>query len=116
MKHMPFLPDELRERLPALYATEQTPDLDKIIQASYFMPDSFWYWYPIEFDGTDTCFGLVAGYVVEFGYFQLSELEAIRGPWGLFVERDVGFDPTAVRDILHRHRNRLGADELMGIA
>ena len=30
---------------------------------------------------------------VEMGYFSLSELETVRGPWGLSIERDLWFEP-----------------------
>src|SRR5438552_2611261 len=104
----------LRAQLPALNATHETHSLDKIIQVSYVLPDSFWYWYPIEFDGKDTFFGLVVAAVVEFDTFHLGELHAVRGPWGLSVERDIGFTPTAVRNVVWRHRNCRGADVMLG--
>jgi hypothetical protein len=39
----------------------------------------------------------------------LSELETLRGPWGLPVERDRFFEPTplkVIRDYHHRQENR----------
>ena len=39
-------------------------------------------------------FGLVSGFDVELGYFSLSELESVRGKFGLPVERDLHFQPT----------------------
>ena len=76
---MKLLTEELRKKLPPLYATEDTPDCDKIVYAKFFTPDSSWTWWAIEFDGDDTFFGLVDGLEVEMGYFSLSELESVRG-------------------------------------
>ena len=42
---------------------------------------------------TGECFGLVQGLENELGYFNLHELQALRGPAGLKVERDRWFDP-----------------------
>ena len=43
---------------------------------------------------TNTCYGYVNGLDSELGYFDLSELEAVYGPLGLSIERDVSFEPT----------------------
>jgi len=87
----PLLPEELREKIPKLYATEAADD--PIVQAKLFTPWTSWTWFVTEFDGEDTCFGLVSGHEVELGYFSLSELAAIEGPGGLRIERDVHFVP-----------------------
>ena len=65
----------------------------------FFTPDSYWTWYATEFDGTDTFFGLVDGQEQELGYFSLSELEDVRGPLGLPVERDLHFNPTPLSEV-----------------
>ena len=39
-------------------------------------------------------FGLVCGMERELGYFSLAELQSVRGPLGLRVERDLYFTPT----------------------
>jgi len=75
-----------------LYSTEH--DSDPVLQAKFFTPDSNWTWYASEFDGEDLFFGLVQGLEEEWGYFSLTELQTVRGPFGLLVERDRGFKPT----------------------
>ena len=55
-----LLPAELRERIPPLYATEETTD--PIVQAKLFTPWTTRTWFVTEFDGQDTCFGLVSGH------------------------------------------------------
>lgn len=109
MKIMKLMTQELRAKLPALGATENQPIKGKIVQASYFTPDSNWYWYPIEFDGEDILWGAVAGQYFEFGCFSLAELAAIRGTWGLPVERDKYWTPVPVIEVIKRHQDREGA-------
>lgn len=87
---MQLLPEEIRAALPTLRSTEGL-GLDAPIIVKYFTPTSNWTWYATEFDGDDLFYGLVSGFETEFGYFSLSELEAIRGPYGLGVERDLYF-------------------------
>lgn len=102
--------EALKKQLPPLYATEEQPVLEKIAYACYFLPDSHWYWYPVEFDGTDLFFGLVAGDYVELGYFALSELKSVRGAWKLPVERNLYWKPTRLHEIVQKHRDRPGAE------
>lgn len=88
---MKLLTKKLREKLPPLYATEK--EEDPMVICKFFTPDSDWTWYAIEFDGDDRFFGYVEGHFPETGYFSLSELESVRGPWGLPIERDRHFTP-----------------------
>ncbi len=94
---MKLLTQELRDKLPALGATEKEDDPSAIVK--FFTPDSSWTWFATEFDGEDTFFGAVSGAEFELGYFSLSELEALRGPFGLAVERDLYFKPTPLSQI-----------------
>jgi hypothetical protein len=89
---MNLLTDEIKHQLPPLYSTEQTPDPTAWVK--FFTPDASWTWYATEFDGEDTFFGLVQGQDEELGYFSLSELQTLQGPFGLRVERDISFKPT----------------------
>ncbi|MBX3004598.1 MAG: DUF2958 domain-containing protein [Anaerolineales bacterium] len=91
-----------REKLPPLNSNEE---LGLMAQAlvKFFTPDSNWTWYASEFDGDDTFFGLVAGLDVELGYFLLSELQSVRGPLGLPVERDIHYQPKTLKDLLAHH-------------
>ncbi len=88
---MELLTKEIRSRLPPLYSAETEPD--PLLRAKFFTPDSNWTWYVIEFDGQDLFFGLVVGFEAELGYFRLSELQEVRGPLGLPIERDLFFTP-----------------------
>jgi hypothetical protein len=94
---MNLLTEELKKQLPPLYSTEHNPDPSAVCK--FFTPDSGWTWYPLEFDGEDTFFGFVQGMEEELGYFSLKELESVKGPFGLAVERDLYFTPTPLSQI-----------------
>lgn len=92
---------EIRKKIPKLYATEKIPTEEKIAVVKFFSPYNGWRWYGVEFDGTDTFFGLVEGWETEWGYFSLSELAAaaIAGNTVPAVERDLSFEPTPIGEI-----------------
>ena len=100
---MELLPQEIRELLPKLYANEE---LGLAAQAlvKFFTPDSNWTWYGSEFNGEDIFFGLVIGFEAEFGYFSLSELESVKGPLGLPIERDLHFQPKSLRELRDHYK------------
>lgn len=99
-----LLPEEIAKKLPPLYATEKQ-GMTALAQVKFFTPDSSWTWYATEFDGEDIFFGFVIGLERELGYFSLSELESVRGPMGLPVERDLYFAPTPLSKLLPERRN-----------
>ena len=72
----------------------------------YFTPDSSYTWYVTEGNRLPSgwrFFGLVFnGRDFEYGYFSLRELETLRGPWGMPVERDLYFDPMPLEAALRR--------------
>jgi hypothetical protein len=89
---MELLTEELRARLPLLYSQEAEEEL--MVYAKFFLPGTGWTWYVTEGgeqDGDFLFFGFVVGLDSEFGYFLLSELESVRSPLGLEVERDLTF-------------------------
>jgi hypothetical protein len=65
--------------------------LNAEVVVKFFTPWSNWTWYATEFDGKDEFFGLVDGFEKELGYFYLSELESLSGPFGMKIERDLHF-------------------------
>ena len=95
---MNLLPDSIRKQLPPLYAQEKLAS-KAVAYVKFFTPWGQWSWYGTEFDGKDTFFGLVDGHFKELGYFSLSELQGVRGPMGLTIERDLHFQPTTLEEI-----------------
>lgn len=102
-----LMTDELREELPELGANEEQ-GLAAPAVVKYFTPDAGWSWFASEFDGEDIFFGLVVGLEIELGYFSLSELQAVRGPMGLPIERDLYFDPQSLEELRNYHRRLRG--------
>ncbi|GAB4161682.1 MAG: hypothetical protein Tsb009_38920 [Planctomycetaceae bacterium] len=92
-----LIPDELAKTIPKLYATQN--DSDPIARVKLFTPDASWTWFVTEYDPQEhLCFGFVIGMEREFGYFSLAELEEVRGPLGLQIERDLAFTPRPVSE------------------
>ena len=92
---MKLLTKDLEKRIPPLYSQENNPDPTVVVK--FFTPTSNWTWYATEGarqeDGDFLFFGLVKGFEEELGYFSLRELESVKGPLGLGIERDIYFDP-----------------------
>ena len=98
---MELMPKSIEVTLPRLYGTESVSLADKIVRLKLFCPWSPWTWYVVEYDPTERlCWGLVQGFEVEWGYFSLDDLEGIRGPGGLRIERDLQFEPMTVRAVV----------------
>jgi len=98
---MKLLTDELRARLPPLYAQEA--EAEPTVHAKFFLPGTAWTWYVTEGqeqEGDFLFFGFVVGLDSEFGYFLLSELESVRSSLGLPVERDLYFKEGKLTDVV----------------
>ncbi len=89
---MKLMTKELENNFPAFCSTEEKEPKDILVIAKFFCPWSSWSWYATEFDPeTGRFFGFVRGDFDELGYFSLEELESLRGPFGLGIERDLFF-------------------------
>lgn len=93
------------EAMPRLYSTEDVPTKDKIVAVKFFNPVGRGTWYGVEYEPDKK---LMFGYVVgelgpdcdEWGYWSMDELEAVRLPLGLGVERDTSWTPQTAREAL----------------
>lgn len=94
-----LLTQQQLSEIPDLYSQED--EKDPLCHIKLFTPDSNWSWYIIELSQEDktTCFGYVKGLENELGYFSLAELEDVKGPLGLTVERDTSFTPTLLSEV-----------------
>ena len=73
---------------------------EAVAVCKFFLQGYTWYVLEANKNGNDyEFFGIVDGEYKEYGYFTLSELQSLRGRWGLTVERDMYFKPTQVKDI-----------------
>ena len=95
---MKLLTKAIRTKLPPLYAQEKLNG-KAVAYLKLFTPDSQFSFYATEYDGKDLFFGLVDGLVKELGYFSLSELQKVRGPMGLPIERDLYWQPKPLDEI-----------------
>lgn len=102
---MKLLTQELKRSFPKLGETDgKDPAKIKVI-AKFFCPWSGWTWYATEGQksGDDFIFfGFVRGLEDELGSFSLSELESIRGPFGLGIERDLYFGKHTLAEVMKK--------------
>jgi Protein of unknown function (DUF2958) len=95
------LADELEQFLPPLYAQEELGE-DAIVYVHFFNPCGTGDWWITEGsreDGDFIMFGLCDLGFLELGYVSLNEMQAVRGPLGLGIERDLYWRPKTMRDV-----------------
>lgn len=99
---MKLLTKDLREKLPALYATENQSEDEKQVVCKFFDPCGRGTWFVIEFDGEDTlfcwCKSPLGEDCDELGYASLSELASVRNRSGLGIERDLHWTPCSLAE------------------
>jgi len=99
MKIMKLLTKELEHRFAQLGRQEEKGD-GAVVAAKFFSPTSSWTLYATEYDPERReFFGLVEGLEVEFGYTSLDELAAVRGPYGLPIERDLYWHERTIGEV-----------------
>ena len=93
-----FMPPEIAAQMPAFYSQEEQGE-NAIARVKLFTPWTNWTWYASGYDPVQRlCFGVVVGHEREYGYFTLTELEEIRGPGGLQIERDLHWTPKPLKE------------------
>lgn len=108
---MKLMTKEIEKRLEKfpLYAQDGKSEEEKTVVCKFFAPWGNWTWYVLEGSkiedgygekGDWEFFGLTVGDFTEYGYFTLSDLESIGGPWGLKIERDMYFTPCKLSEVL----------------
>lgn len=101
---MKLLTKEIQKKLPGHNATAETPLKDLKCIFKLFAPWSGYTFYVCsgekQEDSDYLLWGLVTGLAEdEFGYTMLSEIEELRGPAGLKIERDLYFDSKPLGEI-----------------
>lgn len=118
---MKLLTEEIRKKLPPLLAQDGKGG-KAVAYVKFFTPDANWTWWAVEGEPVKDAegkevdfhfFGLVHGHCKELGYFSLKELESIRGPMGLPIERDLYWQPKTLGEIAPELFKRMdeGGDE-----
>ncbi|MFA6606494.1 MAG: DUF2958 domain-containing protein [Sphingomonas sp.] len=109
---MILLTPELRAVLRANATDNDRPGHDPAPAVKFFNPVGAATWLATElYDDGDTLFGLAdLGFgCPELGCFRLSELASIRLPFGLGIERDIGFSTTASLSVWADTARRAGS-------
>jgi hypothetical protein len=91
---MMLLTKAIKEKLPKLYSQEHNED--PIVYVKFFNPCGSESWFFTEYDGVDIFFGKFFSASCpdgEFGYTSLKEIQNIKGPMGIGIERDTSFRP-----------------------
>lgn len=108
---MKLLTKELEKKLPALYAQDGKGD-KATAYVKFFYPLGHATWFATEYDPEQRLFfgwcELFPG-CGEYGYFSLDEMESVKGPLGLGVERDLNFDPKPVGEAITQWKKERGA-------
>ena len=90
---MKLLTDELIKNFEKVWRQEDVKD--PVVIAKFFNPTGAGTWYATEYDPqSKNFFGYVSifgDWNDECGYFSLTELESLKGQFGLGIERDINF-------------------------
>ena len=100
-----LLTPALRRRFAELGPQDYGDDTKEIVVGHFFLPGSGWDWFAIAYDedgGVPQLFCLVRGQEIELGYVALAELETVRSPLGLEVERDGDFQECTLAELRQR--------------
>ena len=97
---MKLLTKELEKKLVE-EAKKENKDLHQAVaHVKFFDPTGSWTWFASEYDpDTKMFYGLVDGHEKELGYFSLKELEELKLPMGLKIERDLYFESTPMSQL-----------------
>ena len=99
---MKLLDTDTINSLPALYSTEDIPCEEKQIVAKFFNPMGAGTWYIAEGSEQESGDWLFFGYCdlgfgsPEWGYVSLNELQSIKLPFGMGIERDIYYSPKTI--------------------
>lgn len=103
---MKLMTEELKARFAEV--GDQGEVSDPLIVAKFFNPCGRETWYATEYDPEHhTCYGYVTGMLEdEWGSFSIAELESIRLPFGLGIERDLYFSEKTLGTALQKNTFR----------
>lgn len=99
---MKLMTKEIEKKAQAQFS--QGSSFEQMVVAKFFDPCGSWTWYLLNQDPKDPDYlwGIVKGFEIEMGSFSLSELESVKGPLGLGMERDLYFKPITAKELWER--------------
>ena len=97
---MQLMTKEIERKARAQYPKGSDLENQKVV-AKFFDPCGSWTWYLMNQDPEDPDYlwGIVRGFEVEIGSFSLSELQSVKGPLGIGIERDRWFRPMPALEV-----------------
>ncbi len=82
---------------------EKQGDMKQDVVAKFFNPCGSGTWYLMNKDPNDGyCWGIVNMHAVEVGSFDINELQNLKLPFGLGIERDLSFKPQPANEIFDK--------------
>ena len=102
---MKFLKEDLPQQFPPLYSQEHVED--PLVVCKFFMPETNWTWYALEFDGDDLFFGWVYDKTPGRRYFSLRQFQDLNR-LGICIELDLHFMPTLLSEVKKLHGDPSG--------
>ena len=95
---MKLLTAEIIKKARAQY--RRGSSMKQNVVAKFFSPSSNWTWYMMNLgEDLDYAWGIVQGFELEMGSFLISELQKIKGQFGLGIERDLYFKSRPAEEI-----------------
>lgn len=85
---MKLITASISKQLAPIGATSEKPASEVLVPLKLFDPCGSGTWFITEFDGEDLMFGLCYIFEPELGYVSFKELQSVRNPFGLGIERD----------------------------
>ncbi|MDG5490605.1 DUF2958 domain-containing protein [Psychroserpens sp. SPM9] len=101
---MKLITKELQQRFKEI--GDQSETRDPLFIAKFFDPCGSGTWYASEYDPeANVCYGYVTGlFEDEWGSFSIDELEELKLPFGLGIERDIAFKEIPSSHIIQKDR------------
>ena len=96
---MELLTQEDKRQVPRLEMTMGS--LDPMVRVLFHMPMLDWTWYVIEYNGKNEVFALEERERTKWGFYNLDELQDLRGPFGLRVQRAQKYLPMPLSQARH---------------
>ncbi len=104
VRYVKLMTKKLEKRFAQVGSQEN--EEDPIIVAKFFNPAGAGTWYATEYDPERRVFfgyvSLFGDYCDEWGSFSLDELESVRGPLGVGIERDLYFGEKRASEVIGR--------------
>ncbi len=98
---MKLLTKAIREKAEKQF--KKGSSTSQMVVAKFFTPWTNWTWYLMNLDSDgDYAWGIVEGHSTEMGSFSIKELESIKGPLGLKIERDIYFTPIQADELWNK--------------